>query len=540
MHSDASLGARRSRAGIERIPESISGYRVDGVLGRGGSGLVLRVWDEALERPLALKLLTDDFDEEARARFMVEARAAGRIVHANVVQVYSVGVYEGRAYIIQELVEGHPLSSLLEVRGRLSPQAVIDIGVQAAKGLARASEVGVLHRDVKPQNLLVTDEGLVKLADFGLAKLLHSPSALTNTGTTLGTPHYMSPEQGLAQDLDARSDQYSLGATLYHLLTGRAPFDSDNALALLLKHVQEPLVPIREVEPSCPAALAEVVQRMLSKNRADRFESFDLVMEALESIDLDPVEGVESEAPPGQGAALVSLAASAKKDQTDELLRGPEGSGLVSPEDVSPPEVAAEQPDASGGGDGLRDRLLIGLGVAAAIAVILVAFLGGGRPRTTVPEPMAEAAEAGRHPAAEPVPVPDRKVEASVSAEAATDPKPNEDQKPPKVPPTRLEALIADLGEDRAVAERAIKELGALGDQGATMALVRVLESSPAPRLRAAAAQALGQLGDTRALPPLRRAAQHGMSPLVRKAAKEAADRLFAVDEDDEGADRKR
>jgi serine/threonine-protein kinase len=496
VQPEIAKSAPSARAQIERLPESIAGYRVDGVLGRGGSGIVLRVWDEALERPLALKLLTDGFEEEARKRFMVEAKAAGRIVHPNVVQVYAVGVHEERAYIIQELVEGHPLSSLLEVRGRLSAGAVIDIGVQAAKGLARAAEVGVLHRDVKPQNLLVTDAGLVKLADFGLAKLLHAPSALTDTGTTLGTPHYMSPEQGLAQDLDARSDQYSLGATLYHLLTGRAPFDSDNALALLLKHVQEPLVPVRDLEPTSPPALALAIERMLMKNRDERFPTFDAVVEALESIDVDaPAEG---ESPP-----LVSLAASAPKIE---------------------PVMPVVSEHERGHRSRLRDRVLVAIAGGAAIAVVMVALLSGNRRDRTPPQPpVAQSAEI--------VPAPQpREPEPKAVAPA------HQEEEKPATPPkkrelSRLESLLEELN-DPSAAEGAIKSLGALGDQTATMPLVHVLESAPSTRQRVAAAEALGRLGDARALQSLRRAADHAISDSVRRAAKDAADRLFAVEED--------
>src|SRR5688572_25947998 len=266
------------------IPQNIEGYRVESVLGRGSSGVVLRVRDERLDRSIALKLLTDDLDDEARARFLIEAKAAARIIHPNVVQVFAVGNHEGRSFITQELVDGYPLSMLLEVNGRLSAAAVVDVAVQVASGLARAAEVGVLHRDVKPQNLLITDDGLVKLADFGLAKILNAPSQLTESGTTLGTPHYMSPEQGQGLELDPRADQYSLGATIYHLLCGRPPFDDENALVLLMKHKESPLPPVRELSPDCPEALAAIVERMLEKKPDDRFAGFDDVVTALEAV----------------------------------------------------------------------------------------------------------------------------------------------------------------------------------------------------------------------------------------------------------------
>ncbi|MCA9556292.1 MAG: protein kinase, partial [Myxococcales bacterium] len=259
------------------LPE-VDGYRVEGVLGRGGSGVVYRVTDRRLGRSVALKLLDDDGDPEGRERFRIEAQAAARIIHPNVVQVFGVGEHEGRPYIVMELVDGLPVYDVLRARGPLGPEAVAEIGAQVAEGLAAAAAVGVLHRDVKPHNLLITDAGVVKLADFGLAKLVNGPSGLTQDGTTMGTPHYMSPEQGQGQPLDHRSDQYALGATLYHLLTGAPPFHDDNAVALLLKHAQASLPPVLQRNPACPEALAQAVERMLAKAPDDRFEDFEAVI----------------------------------------------------------------------------------------------------------------------------------------------------------------------------------------------------------------------------------------------------------------------
>lgn len=271
-------------------PEQIDGYRIDGVLGRGSTAVVLRAHDVELDRPLALKLLFADLDDDARARFALEARAASRLAHPNVVQVFAAGDYDGRAYLAQELVDGLPLSSILELRGALSPEATADLGLQIAEALAAAEQAGVLHRDIKPGNILIDDDGRAKLADFGLARILAAPSRLTSDGTTLGTPHYMSPEQGAGEPLDARSDQYALGATLYHLLAGAPPFDAEQALTILLHHREAPLPPLVD----CPARLASIVEKMLAKAPDDRFASFDEVIEALGSIEGAPDERIEA------------------------------------------------------------------------------------------------------------------------------------------------------------------------------------------------------------------------------------------------------
>lgn len=562
MHSSGA-GERATpsrRLPLDQLPAAINGYRVDGVLGQGGTGIVLRVYDEALDRPMALKLLADELDDDARARFMIEARAAGRIIHPNVVQVYAVGSFEGRIFITQELVEGHALSSLLEARGQLSARAVIDIGVQVARGLSRAAEVGVVHRDVKPHNLLVTDDGTVKLADFGLAKLLHAPSPLTDSGTTVGTPHYMSPEQGLAQELDPRSDQYSLGATLYHLVAGRAPFDAENAVALLLKHVQEPLVPLAKVAPDCPPLLAAAIERMLEKKKESRFDQFEDVIAALE----DAADALFEDAEPANEAADLSMPTmppseggeTNETNETNETIETIEedmppalSSALSRTHAFGTPASTASQtpyttlPTVPVASDALPARasrvretaVLLSL-VGIALAVVIVAgFRRETRRAHAVPAPVLSSSIPAIVERREAI-----TAEVKAPVESRIEKSPIE-KLPPLLPVketpnkeargSRFDRLLAML-DDAKTSERAAKELGELGDQRATPALIRLLEGSGSPKSRAAAADALGRLGDTRAIAPLQEAAEHAKVDAVREAARSAHQRLFHVVEE--------
>ncbi len=438
-------------------------------------------------RSIALKLLTDDLDEDARARFSIEARAAARIVHPNVVQVFAVGSHQGRAFITQELVDGYPLSLLLEAKGRLSPEAVVDVAIQVASGLARAAEVGVLHRDVKPQNLLITEEGLVKLADFGIAKILNAPSELTESGTTLGTPHYMSPEQGQGLELDPRSDQYSLGATLYHLLCGQPPFDDENALALLMKQREAPLPPVRSLAPDCPEALSEIVERMLAKDPALRFPRFEAVLDALEAASEAP--GTRS------GDALAPV--SARLRELGALDGG-----------AAPIELQKTR---------FPPWLVNGAVGVCAIAVIGAAVYGGTNGATTHAQKVAvreevplEVAPPRRDPfaAKKPPPTKPRRRAAEIS---------------------KVDRLLAELTDPK-TAIAAARELGRLGDQRATQPLIEAARSKTEP-VAVAALDALGEIGDIVAIAPLESLATDGRTKRIREAAVRAKTRLYSVEE---------
>ena len=249
-------------------------------------GVVYRGRDEVIERDVAIKVLSPELasDPTPRARFLSEARAAGRLNHPNVVALYDVGEQDGTPYLVLELVEGGNLSAEVRRLGSLSPAAATRVTMEAARGLAAAHAAGMVHRDVKPSNLLLTAEGAVKVCDFGLAKGGLANRDMTKTGLVVGTPYYMSPEQCESRSVDARSDVYSLGATYYYLLTGVEPYASaGSTVQVMFAHCHgEPLDP-RDANALVPDRCAEIILRATAKNPDDRYPSAAEMEEDLES-----------------------------------------------------------------------------------------------------------------------------------------------------------------------------------------------------------------------------------------------------------------
>ncbi len=265
-------------------------YRIEREIGRGGMAIVYLAYHQWLDRPVALKVLRPEFqqDQELVARFLVEARSAARLEHPNIVAVYDAGVVDDVHYLAMEYVEGETLADVLaRINGPLPVDFVISVTTQVASALDYAHRRGVVHRDVKPSNILVQENGKVLLTDFGIAHAvgLRSPE---QKAAVLGTPEYMSPEQAMGRAVDGRSDVYSLGIVVFHMLTGRPPFYGDNHRDILYAHVHQPLPDPRTMNANLPIDIGRVMDRATAKDPDDRYPTAGAFAQALRRVLLAP------------------------------------------------------------------------------------------------------------------------------------------------------------------------------------------------------------------------------------------------------------
>jgi serine/threonine protein kinase len=296
------------------VGSRVKHYEIESILGKGGMGVVYRARDTRLGRPVALKFLSEELtkDPGRRDRFLREARAACAVNHPAIAQVYDVDEAEGGVFMAMELVEGKTVRALIKGR-ELDLLGSLEIGAQVASGLSKAHEAGIVHRDIKPENVVVTPDGHAKILDFGLAKLLDPPKASdaaagdelshmetmarTQAGMVLGTLRYMSPEQARGQDVDHRSDVFSLGVMLYEMVTGTTPFSGNSPIDTLHAIAFEETRPITALRANVPASLQRVISRCLRKRAQDRYPDTKELTSDLRAVQREVESGISSKVP---------------------------------------------------------------------------------------------------------------------------------------------------------------------------------------------------------------------------------------------------
>jgi hypothetical protein len=269
-------------------------YELKELVGSGGMSSVYCAFDTLLERNVALKILHPQYGEDADyvERFRREARAVAQLSHPNIVTVIDRGEEDGRQFIVFELIDGENLKELVERGGPLPVRRVLELGLEVGRALAFAHAQGLVHRDVKPQNVLLNGDGGAKVTDFGIVRSLDAVGN-TETGTVLGTSHYIAPEQARGDRVDAQTDIYSFGVVLYELLAGDVPYPGDNFLTVAMKHVNEPVPSVLERRPDAPIRLASLIERCMAKDPRDRPASMQEVVGELETVLVGLDEGGE-------------------------------------------------------------------------------------------------------------------------------------------------------------------------------------------------------------------------------------------------------
>lgn len=348
---------------------TVAHYRITGKLGQGGMGVVYQAEDSRLERTVALKFLSPEMldDGEAKARFLREARAAASLDHPNVCTVYEIGQEEGRAFIAMAFIEGETLKA--KVGKRPLPLAeALDIAIQACEGLKAAHRRGIVHRDIKSANLMLTAEGKVKVMDFGLAQLA-GQSGLTKSRTTLGTAAYMSPEQAQSLALDHRTDLWSLGVVLYEMIAGQMPFQGENEAAVLYAVAHSSPAPVTELRAGLPAALDRVLAKAMAKDPGERYQHVEDLLVDLRALQ----RGAPVSAPDrmkrrnlligvgAAGAAAIGVAISLRQSSSPARI-----SSLV----VLPMENLSGDPSQEYFADGMTDALTTGLSKIGSLRMI--------------------------------------------------------------------------------------------------------------------------------------------------------------------------
>jgi serine/threonine protein kinase/formylglycine-generating enzyme required for sulfatase activity len=332
------------------IGKEIGGCRIESSIGKGGMGTVYKARQLALNKTVAVKILTSgEMTDAARKRFLREARTAARLEHWNIVQVYNTGQEGDHHYIVMQYVDGPTVSQIIKGDGPIPVDETLRISLEAARGIQAAHNLGMIHRDIKPDNLMIDKTQVVKVTDFGLAKDLTMESNLTIPQQAMGTPSYMSPEQAEdAATVDKRSDIYSFGATIYAMLAGKPPFVGSSAWAVVSQHMNEPVPDIQETSPEAPSALQHLIEKMMAKKVDDRVQDMAGVIEGLLNVqDILKKGGSPPPATPAEPEVTVDVPGDVllrSTEDTAETITGMEERAPAAPPPKKPPEKPPSKP----------------------------------------------------------------------------------------------------------------------------------------------------------------------------------------------------
>ena len=360
-------------------------YEIVGRIGSGGMADVYKAMDHKLNRYVAVKVMKPEFQGDSTfvSKFRREAQAAAGLANPNIVNVYDVGEDQGSYYIVMELVEGITLKEYIEKKGKLSVREATSIAIQVCMGLAAAHDQGIVHRDVKPQNIIISTDGKVKVTDFGIAR---AASSNTISANAMGSVHYSSPEQVRGGYSDSRSDIYSLGITLYEMVTGRVPFDGETTVAIAIKHLQDEMEPPTKYSPDLPHALEQIIYKCTQKSVDRRYQSMNEVISDLKRSLMEPDGNFVQLAPLSDHASTVLIS---KKEQQEIRNAGKNGgkSGTTTPaaqtftsieaarrgrdEENEPDDDADDDSDIS---SGLEKAVTIGSFIVCGLIIFILIF----------------------------------------------------------------------------------------------------------------------------------------------------------------------
>ena len=350
---------------------TINGFKIQGRIGSGGFGVVYRAFDTNLERSVAIKMLPPRIAKSGPGlldRFLREARSAAKLSHPNIVTIHQICPYKDTYYIVMELVDGGALHEFLAVQKRFDPKEATRIIRAAAEGLGHAHRRGIIHRDIKPGNIMMTNDGQVKVSDFGLARDVLQGHDIVGPGHSLGTPRYMAPEQALGDEPTAASDLYSLAGTYYALLTGRPPFDAPSDRELMRKHVTEELADPRKYVPDLPVSVFRFFERAMAKPPEDRYQTAEEFVEALDRLDFSGTASTTSAAL----ALSAQIGAISAEDRGTYLTEALSRAVRRAQRQRTPASLHDPLSDASRKGPAARPAWMIWALVAAGVVVLIV------------------------------------------------------------------------------------------------------------------------------------------------------------------------